>query len=357
MSKIPFSFTIIPDYFEKNGYFTPKKDKSHFKMAIFLMWSFSKCKSYSTKIVFDGKEIDLQPFEFICGRNACSKETGLSPKEIRTIISNLKENSILLTTANSSANRFTCYKWAKECFSQVKGQLKGQPKTKNNIKGQLIGQLSKNFKHRVENVNFDVENREERANSSATSEERYSESLFSQEKESEAKKKSSCRQDESQDSQDSLLSKMKMNLGNSRTTERPFKTQHNMYYQDCVDILLAIISNNNLTIRNKTIEIWMSKWEHERISDNLILLAERKKNINHHEKWMERALKENFAEQRKNIATNRLFVENFKRENSWKELSITANYARDEETGNDYQFKLNPSLFSEMIVRKYESKI
>lgn len=133
MSKIPYYFeTPVPTYFRKNGWFTPRKDGGHLRMIVFLNWCFSRCNAERRRVFHDHKEIQLEPFEFIFGRRVCSEETGLTEMEIRTIINQLishPNGPILEKTTNSVTNRFTCYKWVTERFSENNNQQNNQPPT------------------------------------------------------------------------------------------------------------------------------------------------------------------------------------------------------------------------------------
>ena len=121
MSKIPYYFeTPIPSYFRKNGWF--KKEKTW----KFVSWAFSKCSYEVRKIVHDGHELILQPFEFIAGRKTSSVECFLTEKEFRGQLICMESEGILKKTANSKANRFTCYIWVTDRFIENKGQQSGQ---------------------------------------------------------------------------------------------------------------------------------------------------------------------------------------------------------------------------------------
>ena len=147
-----------------------------------------------------------------------------------------------------------------------------------------------------------------------------------------------------------LLDK-KSNFGEDSPEELKNTTSDNTCY---LVELSRIIDHYSITISNKTLEIWLKKYGNDRVGGNLELLILQKAKVIHHERWMENALKKNYAQEKKNIKANREFIELFKKKNPWKELTILEKYCRDETTGNDYQFHLDPNLFSEMIERKYE---
>lgn len=127
MSKIPYSFeTPVPKFFRKNGWFDPKKDNSHFKTIVFISWCFSKCSTIKRKVFHDKRQIELDEYEFICGRHTASEETGLTEKEVRGQLFSYEKAGIIKKTANSRANRFTCYKWSTDVFCENEGQLEGR---------------------------------------------------------------------------------------------------------------------------------------------------------------------------------------------------------------------------------------
>lgn len=121
MSKIPYYFdTPVPRYFRERGWF---KNENTYK---FVTWAFSKCNIQQHTTVFDNREITLEPYEFICGRNSSSAECFLTPKEFRGQLNLLVNQGILKKGANSRANRFSTFSWVIERFNEKEGQLKGQ---------------------------------------------------------------------------------------------------------------------------------------------------------------------------------------------------------------------------------------
>lgn len=123
MSKIPYLFeTPIPKYFREQGWFN---NENIFK---FVVWAFSKCSPEPRKIVMQGKEITLAPFEFIAGRLSSPKECFLTEKQFRGPTVFLQKSGILKKTANSKANKYSCYVWVVERFTDKGEDEKGQQK-------------------------------------------------------------------------------------------------------------------------------------------------------------------------------------------------------------------------------------
>ena len=121
MSEIPYYFeTPVPKYFRENGWFD---NENTFK---FVTWAFSRCSTRSHKVVMQGKEIILAPFEFIAGRVSSSKECFLTEKQFRGQLFSLLDAGILKKTANSKANQYSCYIWVTTAFDKIQGQREGQ---------------------------------------------------------------------------------------------------------------------------------------------------------------------------------------------------------------------------------------
>ncbi len=72
------------------------------------------------------------------------------------------------------------------------------------------------------------------------------------------------------------------------------------------------------------------------------------------EAWLEKALKENYVGQNKNIEENRAFAEKFKNEKEWADLDITKTYCVHRPTEKDYQCKLPSENFRRMLTECYK---
>lgn len=123
MSKIPFNFTPIPTYFREHGWF------DEVNCIIFVNWAFSRCSSTSRKVYFDHKEIFLEPFEFIFGRDSCSDEIGLTPQQVRTQVLHLVEAKMLVKSTIKTTSKFTVYRWVTNRFSENINQQNNQQST------------------------------------------------------------------------------------------------------------------------------------------------------------------------------------------------------------------------------------
>lgn len=127
MSNIPYFFdTPVPRYFRDNGWMKNPN------MAAFITWCFSRCNTRKHMIYHIQKAIELEPFEFIFGRRVCSEETGLTEREIRTLIGQLNSTpngEILKKSTSKSTNKYTVYKWVLTHFIKIIDQQIDQQTT------------------------------------------------------------------------------------------------------------------------------------------------------------------------------------------------------------------------------------
>jgi len=124
MSEIPYFFeTPVPKYFRENGWF----DSEH--MFKYVIWAFSRCRSQPHKVVIEGREITLAPFEFISGRLTSSKECFLTENIFRNQQKIMLKAGLLKKSTNSLTNHFTCYIWVTERFYKINNQPNNQPLT------------------------------------------------------------------------------------------------------------------------------------------------------------------------------------------------------------------------------------
>ncbi len=123
--KIPYQFDPIPTYFRQNGWF------KNINCMAYICWAFSRCSSTSRKTYFNHKQIELGPFEYISGRDACSREIGISPQNIRTVQNQLTKGGLLEKLTTKSTSKFTVYRWVTERFSENINQQINQQLTSN----------------------------------------------------------------------------------------------------------------------------------------------------------------------------------------------------------------------------------
>jgi hypothetical protein len=123
MSKIPFSFTAIPEYFFTSGWLSFDNPEKFTKRMMFLHWAFKKCSIGPKKVPFDGRMVELGPYEFIYGRNKSAAECGLTCEELRHQLNAHRNAKFIEKAPNSAPNRFTVYRWVTEAFYENNPQL------------------------------------------------------------------------------------------------------------------------------------------------------------------------------------------------------------------------------------------
>lgn len=137
------------------------------------------------------------------------------------------------------------------------------------------------------------------------------------------------------------------------TAEPPLSNER----EENLAALSAYLEFNKINIARRTLEIWISKFSINRVKDNISVLIRRihemKNPIKDHERWMEIALKHNYAREERNCEINKQFAETYALEKGWNTLKITKKYCRDEATGNDFQYKLEPKQFEDMLRNAY----
>lgn len=114
---------------------------------------------------------------------------------------------------------------------------------------------------------------------------------------------------------------------------------------------------NPWNISEKSMRVWLSKFEPVFIFAQLDVLRNRS-DIDNAEKWLEMAFKKDYAGTFKNIEKNREFAVRFKEKHRWDHLKILKQYCNLEIEGGaveDFQMRLDPALFREMLIRKFEN--
>lgn len=154
MAEIPYFFdTPIPKYFRENGWF----ECEH--MFKFVHWAFAKCQTISHKKVMQGRELLLQPYEFIAGRLTSPKECFLTENIFRNQLLKLEKAGLLKKTTNSLTNKYSCYVWLTEAFSKNNNQQNNQQSTNRqptvNHKSRRKKNISKDIHPSIPSVNQD----------------------------------------------------------------------------------------------------------------------------------------------------------------------------------------------------------
>ncbi len=129
---IPFTFTAIPEYFYTSGWLQFDNSEKFTKMMTFLHWSFKKCSSSPKRIPFDGKMIDLLPYEFIYGRGKSAVECGLTEGQLRNQLKLHLNAKLIEKSTRFTTNRYTVYRWLTNNFSENNNQHNDQPNDQPN---------------------------------------------------------------------------------------------------------------------------------------------------------------------------------------------------------------------------------
>lgn len=122
MSKIPYYFIPIPQYLDDTGWLNDPKTE---RLVRFL---FRRCRAEGHRIFHCGREIYLEPFEFIFGRDSVADSIGLSGKEVGNRMEKFRDSNLVCTVDSKRHSKYTVYRWMTENFDENRGQQKGQQK-------------------------------------------------------------------------------------------------------------------------------------------------------------------------------------------------------------------------------------
>jgi hypothetical protein len=125
-NKIPYNFTGIPNFLIESGWV-----KDHKTLALFLHL-FYRIR-YEPHIEFiEGKEVVLDAFEFVFGRDSVSQEVGLTSREIRTRIKQITTSKMAIKVTSKTTSKYTVYRWVKEHFMKKVDQQNDQQSDQQN---------------------------------------------------------------------------------------------------------------------------------------------------------------------------------------------------------------------------------
>lgn len=291
MSKLPYVFLAIPHEFLTEDFL---KDPI---MMRFVVWMFKRISPNPSLVPLKGmgRQLLLDPFEFMFGRETCALAAGISLKNAYTRLKQLIGLGYVKKVDSKGTSTFSVYCLETRALRQsVNGQQNEQ---------QLGQQTGQQTGHNLEAQIPDLKIIKEAPN---------------------------------------VISKI--------VDRAPFSDKQKSDLQG----LFAYCQNKQLRISERALRRWIRLYESERITDHLSLLLKRIDGIKKTEAWMEVALKENYSNQNSNIKENRLFTEDFVRRNSWTDIKITQSYCTHPPSCKDYSFKLPPEDFREMLAECYE---
>jgi hypothetical protein len=133
MSKIPYIFSAIPKELLTDEFLMD------IGMMKFIRWMFDRISFNKTSIPLkrQSKHLELEPMEFMFGRSACAKQTGLSLKKVQISINQLIFLGYVEKRVSKSSSTFSVYTLVSEAFGKTQGQHVDQHKGQH--KGQHVG--------------------------------------------------------------------------------------------------------------------------------------------------------------------------------------------------------------------------
>jgi hypothetical protein len=124
MSKITYIFdTPVPSYFRSNGYFKCPKNRA------FVTWAFSICSTEPKIITVNSKQILLDPFQFVSGRDSSTDHTGLTVRQTQTQIDRWIKLGLLRRVQEKCTIRYSVFEWMIHKFPQIKVHPQNIPTT------------------------------------------------------------------------------------------------------------------------------------------------------------------------------------------------------------------------------------
>lgn len=118
--KLQYPFVPIPKSICTSDFFHSPK------IFILICWMFGRVAFIRRSIPINSKLLELEPGEFLFGRNACSKETGISEQSIRTAIKSFLAQGMLTKVTSKSTNKFTVYRLVWSNFSEASNHQNNQ---------------------------------------------------------------------------------------------------------------------------------------------------------------------------------------------------------------------------------------
>jgi hypothetical protein len=288
MPRIPYVFRAIPDEFLTEDFLN---DLPMIRLIVWMMKRISTNSNY-IPLKNSSKQLLLEPFEFMFGRDQCARDANISSKNVRTRLKQLIGLGYIEEIENKKARTYSVYRLVTTAFRQNSGQQQGQQSGNEN--GHPVGHKRK----------------------------------------TEFKKDKSIKEASNVKPVDKSLLSDKQN--------------------EDLAVLLAYCENKNLLISEFSLVRWIFKYEIDRLIEHLALLNEEKKKVKNHEAWLETALKENYAWKNCNIQKNREFAQRFKEHNQWSELHLTKNYCTHNRSSKDFQYNLPVHVFQKMLQECFE---
>jgi len=294
MSNIPYVFRPIPEEFLTDDFLD---DPLMMRLIRYIMKQISP---HPQKIPLKNKKkiLELEPFEFMYGRKACMKQTGLTERNARTRIVQLVELFFVEKVSIKSSSTYSVYRLVTGSF------------IKNNVQQNVTQTVQHTVQHSDHNVRNENKN-------------------------------------------DSLSFLKETNKEKTKIVRPSFRSS--LLYEDQIQTILLYCETKNIHITQKDLSLWFKKHDEEKILATINLLLTQKKQVINQAKWLQNALSEDFVGKALNLEKNKFFCEEFKRENKWKDLTITKQYCRIESLGIDFHFWWHQDKFREELTRKFQT--
>lgn len=287
--KIPYRFIPIPYELLTEDFLN---DPIMIRFMVCMMRRISPYPN-STPLKNRRKQLFLDPFEFMFGREKFAEHAGISPKNAYTRLQQLIGLGYIEEVVSKRDSNYTVYRLVTEAFYQVSGQHEGQKAKQKSGQLNEHKQETKNAKDKDIKGTFDVQN---------------------------------------------------------KTSDFTFSENH---VEEAV-VLRTYCEHHQLKIYETSLRRWIAKHGVTYISDHLSLLIPDKNKVRNHEAWMEEALKENYVQTSKNSQINRNYLNNFLEQHPWSDLKVTKAYCVHLPSGKDYCFDLPHETFQKMIAECFE---
>jgi hypothetical protein len=141
-------------------------------------------------------------------------------------------------------------------------------------------------------------------------------------------------------------------LNSDEDSDMP-KTSESQFIED-FEALNDFVKDEQIPMKSEDLERWIRKWGGQ-VVRSTIQLMQKQKEVRSVARWMETALKKDWARLANNIPINKKFAEDFKQKHKWEELTIVKKYCTIQGASYDLQFKMEPDLFQNLLQSKYEA--
>ena len=309
MSELVFSFFDAQRYFKQKYFLGSSNKKRNCNLRNFLWWSFENCWAIPHQ--------EMQPFEFKFSEREAAEELNLTRRIIEKLLVFINfgpDGIILESTSNSIPYLQTYYKWKMEVFRkkgtpfyETNSEKRGHQNEKGDTKGDTF--LRDKFRKKGTLKGTYLKNKTE-----------------------------SCSKETSKEKSPNSCSS---SLGDEG--------------EESVKGFQIYLASDGIT--EKTIRRWVGEFGVQKLQETILLMKESKTPIPNPGGWIERALERNYVEKEKFKVINLDFAILFKSENKISSLKINKTYCVDKDTGNDYQYNLDPKSFKDILTKKYEEKV